>query len=208
MLVGMFMFSLVSATCPTHKQNTNYSISFTDTEAGQCNVTTIQYPDGTTADLNIVLSGNSHQGLIQAGNFSQLGETTWNYLCENGYGNECVEVTLNGTEPAGDNFLVFSAIIFILFIVFGIFYFLKALAHVIEFNMDILDVAIMMGTYFGLFTFHYFTQSYLQVEMVNSLLETAITIGAYTHVFLPIVGFLISFIMTNLKFKQKARITY
>jgi hypothetical protein len=36
----------------------------------------------------------------------------------------------------------------------------------------------------------------------------AISIGAVTHMFLPLVGFLVSFIMTNLKAKKKARITY
>jgi len=40
------------------------------------------------------------------------------------------------------------------------------------------------------------------------MLETAISVGAVTHVFLPLVAFMVSFIMTNLKFKQKQRITY
>jgi hypothetical protein len=66
----------------------------------------------------------------------------------------------------------------------------------------------MISNYLGLWVFYYVSYEYLGNAVMNDILELAISIGAVTHVFLPLVGFLVSFIMTNLKFKQKARITY
>jgi len=104
--------------------------------------------------------------------------------------------------------IVVFTLIFVLFIGFSITYFIISLGHVIELDMDLRDATIMISTYLAMWTFYYVSYEYLGNALMNDILETAISVGAVTHVFLPLVGFMISFIMTNLKFKQKARITY
>jgi hypothetical protein len=117
-------------------------------------------------------------------------------------------VSLNGKDaPEGIVIVIFS-LIFIGIVGFGIVYFIKALGHVMELDMDIIDTAVLISTYLALFIFTYFAKEYLANAVVNDLLGLALSIGAYTHIFFPVVGFLVSFILTNLKFKQKSQITY
>jgi hypothetical protein len=119
-----------------------------------------------------------------------------------------ITVTLNGKEQAEGIIIVVFSLIFIAIFGFGLVYFLKSLAHIAQLDMDLIDCAIMIATYLAMWMFYYFSFEYLGNEFINGLLEMMITVGAVTHVFLPLVGFVVSFIMTNLKFKQKARITY
>ena len=78
----------------------------------------------------------------------------------------------------------------------------------VEFKMDLIDTAIMMFTYFAMWFFYYFSKEYFGNPLVEDFLELAISIGGITHVFLAIVGFLVSYILSTLKFKQKASVTY
>lgn len=121
---------------------------------------------------------------------------------------ESFEVTTNGREAASGIVIVVFSIIFILIFAFGLYYFIKSLSNVLNLEMDILDCTIMIATYLSMWMFYYISREYLGNLFINSILEIAIDVGAVTHVFLPIVGFLISFILTNLKFQQKAKITY
>jgi len=118
------------------------------------------------------------------------------------------EVTLNGNPPADGIVVVVYTILFILFIAFGITYFIISLGHVIQLDMDLKDMTVMISTYLGMWVFYYVSCEYLGNALINDLLETAISVGAVTHVFLPIVGFMVSFIMINLRFKQKQKVTY
>ena len=119
-----------------------------------------------------------------------------------------VDVTLNGKEPAEGIIIVVFSLIFIAIFGFGLIYFLKSLAHIAQLDMDLIDASVMIATYLSMWMFYYFSFEYLGNEFINNILEIMISVGAVTHVFLPLVGFVVSFIMTNLKFKQKARITY
>lgn len=127
--------------------------------------------------------------------------------CENSFATY-IDVTINGKEQADGIIIVVFSLIFIAIFGFGLVYLLKSLAHIIQLDMDLIDCAVMIATYISMWMFYYFSFEYLGNEFINNILEIAISIGAVTHVFLPLVGFLVSFIMTNLKFKQKARITY
>ena len=118
------------------------------------------------------------------------------------------QVTTNGKAPAEGIVIVLFSILFIAFMFFGLIYFIKSFGYAVEFNMDLLDTTIMISFYLGTWVFYYLSREYLGNAVINNLLETFISVGAVTHVFLPLVGFMVSFIMTNLKFKQKARVTY
>ena len=74
--------------------------------------------------------------------------------------------------------------------------------------MDLIDAGIMMAIYFAMWMFYYFAMEYLGNTFINEMLTIAISVGGVTHVFLPLVGFAVSFIMTNLEAKKKAEVTY
>jgi hypothetical protein len=168
----------------------------------------IKYPDGT---ISAIATNMTKVGSTFYYNFtqtSQLGEYIYNTYYGNWTAPVSFEISVNGKKPAEGIVVVIFSLIFIAIIAFGIIYFLKSLAHVIQLEMDIIDAGIMVSTYLAMWLFYYFSFEYLGNALINDLLEMAISIGAVTHMFLPLVGFLVSFIMTNLKAKKKARITY
>jgi len=169
---------------------------------------TIKLPNGTILEIG--------QNMTQTGNTFyydfEVTDLDGEYIYNTYYGNYSVPVgflvTLNGNTPAEGITVVVFSIIFILIVFFGIIYFLKSLAHFLEFDMDLIDAAVLIATYLAMWIFYYFSTEYLGNSFINSILEIAIDIGAISHVLLPIIGFMISFIMTNLKAKKKARTTY
>jgi len=118
------------------------------------------------------------------------------------------DVSTNGKEPADGITIVVFTIIFMLIFFFGLLGFFKALEHVVNLEMDLLDTLWLMRTYFVMWIFYYLSIKYLGNAFINDILSLAITIGAFTHLLLPLIGFAVSMIMTNLKFKRKARVTY
>jgi len=206
------MFSLVSAETP-HKQNTDLKFSITSNFADQCILTTVNTLDEVIfINQNATKTSQTFNYTIDSSNYTSLGITCHQIECSDSTQkvteSYCREVTLNGKKPAEGIVIVIFSLIFIGIIAFGIIYFLKSLAHVIQLEMDLIDASIMIATYLAMWMFYYVSFEYLGNAVINGLLETAISVGAVTHVFLPLVGFAVSFIMTNLRFKQKARITY
>jgi len=209
-LLGMFLFSFASVNAfDSHKQNTNYDLTISHNTATSCQATWIKFPNGTQNILNsdMTKDGTTFYSTISSGNFSNLGTTCFGLSCTDGSTNEvgskCIDVTTNGNAPADGITIVVYTIIFILIFGFGVIYFLKSLTHVLDLNMDLIDTAIMMVTYLGMWMFYYFSSEYLGNAFINNILEIIIDIGWITHIFFPLIGFALSFIMTNLKFKKK-----
>lgn len=97
-MMGIFLISLTSAVdCISHQQKDNLSFSFSDTEAISCNVSTINYPDGTISLFQEMdKTGNTFNTTILGGNFTTLGIYTINLECIDGYGSICRDVTEYG----------------------------------------------------------------------------------------------------------------
>jgi hypothetical protein len=212
LLAGIFLlnFYLVSAENLPHKQNTDLEFAITSNTATSCIVTTINKPQGIILiNQNGTKNSQTFNFTILAGNFTELGKYRVNIECLGGNsGYEEFEVTLNGNRPSEGILVVVFIIIFMIIFALSIFSLLNALQHVLDLNMDIKDTAFMMVSYFLMWIFYYFSFEYLGNEFINNILELAISIGAVTHIFLPLVGFMVSYIMQTLKFKQKQRVTY
>jgi hypothetical protein len=175
------------------KQNEPANLIQTCYDSTEGYITRVVYPDKTFAineELAMTKNGD---------NYSYCDETIWQYD---------FEVTVNGKEKPSAWIIIFFSTIFVGIICFGIIHFLKCLSYVVEFKMDLIDTATMMFTYFAMWFFYYFSKEYFGNPLVEDFLELAISIGGITHVFLAIVGFLVSYILSTLKFKQKSRVTY
>lgn len=177
-----------------------------------CNCTfSIFYPDGSEFIKDAVgVNTNGHCKLINSSNVLGIhnGEISLTDGTSYGLSTFAIEITVNGKEKPSEILLVVYTLLFIAIFFFSFYYFFKALEHVIAFEMDLYDTIILMGSYFSVWIFYYFSVEYIGNAFMNNILEIAIQIGAFTHVFLALVGFFVSFIMTNLKFKQQASVTY
>jgi len=210
LLVGSVTATTLT-TIGTFQTGEEVRISQVCADATYINISSITYPNSSTAVSNIEMtSSGSGEFYYNFNETEQLGRYDVRGIsdgCTKTYATY-FEVTVNGKEPAEGIIVVVFTLIFILFIAFGLTYFIISLGHVIQLDMDLIDTTVMISTYLAMWVFYYVSFEYLGNAVFNSILEIAISVGAVTHVFLPIVGFMVSFIMTNLKFKQKARITY
>jgi len=212
LIMSLFLINLTSANT-IHKQNETLEFSITSNNATECILTTINSPT-SLIEINQEATRNSQtfNFTIERGNFSELGVYEFNIECSNGgnvvSGNVIREVTLNGKEKADGIVIAVFTILFILIMVFGIIYFIKSLEHMFSLDLDLIDAVVMVSTYLGLWLFYYISFEYLGNAVINDFLEIALEVGGITHLILPLVSFAVSFIMTNLKFKQKSRITY
>lgn len=100
-ILGIFLISLVGAYSP-HQQNTNLDLIITSNNATQCNITSIQYGNGTAIINNYTMSrtGQTFNYTIESTNFSILGTTCIYLLCTDGStyqdGSSCSEITPSG----------------------------------------------------------------------------------------------------------------
>lgn len=214
--IGMLLISLITADIDLGivKQGTCVELYQSCPTCTYCDIRAVKYPNGTVETMDITMTKTNTDFTYSFCNTSIFGVYTYTV-----YGNKgglsyesseegSFEVTANGKTPAEGIVIVVFTILFIALMIFGIIYFIVSLGHVMQLDMDLLDTTIMISSYLGMWTFYYISSEYLGNAVINNLLEIAIDVGAVTHVFLPLVGFAVSFIMTNLKFKQKARITY
>lgn len=211
----VFMITSVVAVTQTDlgyfKQSEPVTISQVCYDATYINISSISYPNSSQAVTNIEMtSSGSGEFYYDFNKTEQVGRYDVKGIsdgCTNTFATY-FEITVNGKEPADGIVVVMFVLIFIGFIAFGLIYFMVSLEHLTQLELDLKDTIIMVSNYLAMWVFYYFAFEYLGNSVINELLELAISIGAVTHVFLPIVGFMLSFIMTNLKFKQKAKITY
>jgi hypothetical protein len=114
----IILISIVSAnTCNIpHEQGKILTFSFSDPLAGECNVSTIDHPNGTIRiNQQMTKIGNTFNSTILAGNFTILGEYRINLECSDGYGNVCRNVTEYGIEV--DQFILYA--LFYCILLFG-----------------------------------------------------------------------------------------
>jgi len=131
-IFALLMFSTIGVSAVDylpHKQNTDLTISFTDNLAGNCNITSMNLPNGSVIWINQQMqkTQNTFNSTITKGNFTELGTYCININCENGYGSICREVTLNG-----QGFSTGKAISYIGFIIVILFTFLLTLYGAIK----------------------------------------------------------------------------
>ena len=213
LMIGMFFISLTSAyDLGTVKQNTCIDLYQWCDDCTYVNVTSVQLANKTITYHNVAMVKNGYDYTYNYCNNSLLGDYFYTVCGDTSATNKCETfsygVTLNGNPPADGITTIFFIVVFIAIFLFGLIYFFVSLERVVHLDMDLMDTLIMVLSYLSMWLFYYFAQEYLGNAIINNFLEIAIDVGAVTHVFLPLVGFFVSFIMTNLKFKQKARITY
>jgi hypothetical protein len=121
-LLGIFLFSLVSATIP-HKQNTDLEFSITSNFADECILTTINTPNGLIViNQNGTRDGQTFNFTISRGNYSKLGNHCHNIVCTDGTettsGQECRDISYLGKSLSDGRAMLYIAFLGMLVFIF------------------------------------------------------------------------------------------
>ncbi len=118
----IFLFSflpLISAYFP-HQQDTDFFLVVQSDNATQCNLSYIQYEDGSFTYFDFIMTKNglSFNQTVDAGNYSQIGPICHGVSCTDGIFNEpgsvCREVTPNGSSTSTGQYLLYIFVIILL----------------------------------------------------------------------------------------------
>jgi hypothetical protein len=201
-LVVFFLVTLtaLNVNAATFKLGDCIDITTTCANCTYSNITSIEYPNGTGIILEKAMTEN---GIRYSYNTCNRTNLTGEYIVFGHYDLNGIDVvwdntyniTLNGNErPEGIVKVLFFA--FFLFILFwAILSFLKVLGHWKDLEVDIIEVATVLGLYFVIFAYQYLAINYLGDKLINDIMELMVVVGAITHVFIPLVAFAASLIL-------------
>ena len=111
--------SLVNASeFPTINQNNNFTLTITSNNATSCNLSSINYPDGTISIYNIPLTkdGKTFYLTILSSNYSQTGNICHNVICTDGLNYETGSICRTITNSNSTYFIILLALASLFFI--------------------------------------------------------------------------------------------
>ena len=167
-----------------------------------CNVTVIkpnqnylfqQQPMFKQGDIwNYIQSNNSilpydlgvYEANVYCQNSTAAGENRFHY-----------EITLNGRSPPSSSVILGYTLIFIILISGLLFCFLYAIGGIVSLKVDVLDVALNVGFFFGFLAYKNFSAYYLGNALINMLTDLIMEIAIYTNVIFPIIGFIMTILL-------------
>ena len=104
LMLCLMILPMVNAGFLPQQQNKPFDLVITSNNATACNLTYIQYPDGTKTYYNLVMTknGQTFDKTISSGNYSQLGTICHGIICSDGStipetGSICREITPSGS---------------------------------------------------------------------------------------------------------------
>jgi hypothetical protein len=120
----------------------------------------------------------------------------------NSNSNNEYEITGNGKTAPQGNIIVLFSIAFLVIIGFALYEFIVSIGHLASLDLDVIDLAKSIGIYFALFGIYFLSLFYLGNTIIEGFLVLFIQIGAFTHIIVPITGFLISITVGSLRKKK------
>ncbi len=193
---------LIDLKVPCIDSNYNYCDSTT-----KCNIT-IQYPNQSSLISNQDMTRTAvyYNYTIQENTISSLGEYPAQVQCmgvNSGYTSFDFLVTYNGKELPSDFIKVLFILLFIALISTLLYTILLLLIHFVKWDADLIDVAYFVGIYFAIFCLKYFNMEYMGSYIIDTFSDLLIEVGAFTHVVLPLIAFIISYIKRKMEFKKE-----
>ena len=202
---------LIIAETETYKidQETNLRFTCTLNEAiptGASYNITISYPNGTLFIDNQATTAQgsgafnytttfTDTGLYKVQNFCYDG--TYSYSSTGYY-----DITGNGKTAPNENIILFFSIAILILLGFGLYSLILSMGHFASLDLDVVDVAKSFGVYFAILGLYQLSLIYLGSPQIETWLILFIKIGAWTHILIPLVGFVISITIGGLKKKK------
>ena len=162
-----------------------------------------------TESIEIVNHTFDYGFFVDGGNFTLIGDYYYNIQCESlsdplgGFSSSSLMVTGNGKDrPEGIVIILFCSI-FLIILGGLLLQLILNLGHLASLDLDVIDLAKSMGLYFMLLGAYQLSIYYLGNLNIESLMLIFILVGGFTHIIIPIIGFLFSITIGSLK-KKKA----
>lgn len=167
---------------------------------------TISYPNGSTFLNNQNTTALGNGAFTYTTTFTELGLYKVQMFCWDGAysysGEGYYQITGNGKDNPEGIVIVLFSLIFLIVLGGMLYQFILCFGHFASLDLDIVDLAKTMGLYFALLGLYFLSLYYLGNQTVEKFLLLGIQIGGFTHVIIPLVGFLISITIGSLKKKK------
>ena len=169
-------------------------------------LTSIIYPNTTKITLDAMMTKRGTEfnytycfpnktGEYLVNGVGDLGSvnTSWAYT---------ILLTDNGKDPAGSSVIVFFSFMFLIVLGFFLYSLIMNIGHFASLDLDAIDMAKSMGTYFVLLGLYSLGIFYLGNPHIDSMLLILIRVGGFTHIVFPIIGFFLSIMIGSLRKKK------
>jgi hypothetical protein len=211
-LVGIIVLSCVNYVNAEQQTLGVYKAEFCITliqTCGSCsynNITSVKSPNSTTLLSETSMTKLGTEYTYQFCDTSVLGT----YIV-NGFGDldgtatvwaYDFEITGNGKPTPNRSVIVLFSLAFLIVVGFALFEFILSIGHLASLDLDVVDLAKSMGIYFVLIALYVLGLFYLGNPQIDSLLLIFIKVGGFTHIIIPLTGFLISITVGSLKKKK------
>lgn len=157
-------------------------------------------------DLGKDSNGIDHELTINGGNFTN-GMYFYRIYCNatdiGGIAAGTFEVTETGyAQPEPISLALFLSLFLILFAGF-LYTLFRNIGSLVTLTTDVNDVLFAWIGYFSLLFYLYFAQLWFNYAIVTDMANIMIQVGAWSHVFIPMLAFIITFIVTAFKVKRE-----
>ena len=179
--------------------------------SASCNIT-MNYPNGSYFITNQEMTNKlySHNYTINAGISSPkvlpLGFYPYTIMCCDGglCATNTFEMEVNGNgkpAPQGATIVLFSLLFLIVSI--GLIYLsVHNVGHFIMMDFDIVDLAMNLSAYVGLFVIYMLQDFYVGNPQIESILIWVLSITGLTNVFIPVIALITSISIQTIQRKQ------
>ena len=204
LFMSMFLFSFVSAeqdSLGTYTQGEDIELLQICGTCSYNNITSIVYPNSSHViiddamtrrgmEYTYTLTQTSQVGTYLVNGFGDLDGTNTAWAYE-------FEVTENGLKAPSENIIIFFSILFFFvfaLLIYGLYTNIESLANV---DTNLRDVMISVVSYFVFLSYYYFANIYYPKEFIMGILNTFLYVGGLTHLMLPLIALIFTWIKTG-----------
>jgi len=190
----------------TFKPNSEINIINPCSNSSFSNITTLLYPNRTTAKQNIIMTKNLDSYNYTFKDTNTLGVYLVFMVCDKEYYLDDYYlyflITRTGQTPADDNLLIFIYLIFIMIISLLIYTMVINVAKTATIETTVSDVAISWGLYFVMLTLYYLARVYIIDDFILNFSGIFLSITAFTHVVLPLISLILTMFIRSTEKKR------
>jgi len=204
LLMGMLLLSFANAeqdNLGTYTQGENVELLQICGTCTYNNITSIIYPNSSHVAIDdamtkrgmeytYTLTQTSQVGTYSVNGFGDLDGTATAWAYE-------FEVTENGLKAPTENIIIFFSILFFIvfaLLIYGLYNNIETLANT---DTNLRDILISVISYFAFLSYYYFASIYYPKEFIMGILNTFLYVGGFTHLFLPIIALIFTWIKTG-----------
>ena len=197
MLIVMFSLSLVSGLDKMVEatQGESYRVKQVCADANYINISSITYPNSSIAVSNIAMnslgSGEYYYSFTSTSVLGRYDVTGISDGCDETFATYFI-VTENGNEAAGAGITIVFSLLFFMILSYMLITLVLNIGHLAEVDTDLKDVVFSLIGYFGLLCYYYFANIYFPKEFIMEMLPILLSVGGFTHLFLPPVSLIFS----------------